>query len=144
MTTTGLRTFDHSLVTTKQWLSEVKDVLGLEDEQQAFFITRAVLHTLRDRLPVSQVAKFAAQMPMLLQGVYYHEWTPAGKPIKMRTRQEFLAAVAQRLLNRYHPAQAVTGVFSVIQKKIPQGEIDDIKKILPAAIRELWPPPEQD
>ena len=95
MTTTGVRTFDQSLETTREWLQEVQELMGLDDEQRAFRVMRAVLQTLRDRLTVEAAAKFAAQLPMLLQGVYYHGWTPAGKPIKIRNREEFLARVAR-------------------------------------------------
>jgi len=139
MTTTGVRTFDQSLETTREWLQEVQELMGLDDEQRAFRVMRAVLQTLRDRLTVEAAAKFAAQLPMLLQGVYYHGWTPAGKPIKIRNREEFLARVAEGLLWEHDPEEACRAVFSVLEHRMPGGEIEDVKRILPEAIRDLWP-----
>lgn len=139
MTTTGLRTFDHSLATTKEWLKEVQDRLALGDQQQAFVVTRGVLHTLRDRLTVEETAQFAAQLPMLLQGLYYHEWSPMGKPEKVRSKEEFLGIIADRLMGKYPPEDAARAVFKVIEQRMTMGEVEDVKSILPAEIRSLWP-----
>jgi uncharacterized protein (DUF2267 family) len=139
MITTGVRTFDQSLETTRQWLLEVQEQMGLDDEQRAFRIMRAVLQTLRDRLTVEEAVQFAAQLPMLLQGVYYHGWTPAGKPVKIRSRAEFLEKVAEGLLRQHDPEEACRVVFRVLEQRMPGGEIEDVKRILPAPIRDLWP-----
>lgn len=139
MTTTGVRTFDQSLETTKEWLREVQELMGLDDEQRAFRVMRAVLQTLRDRLTIEEAAQFAAQLPMFLQGVYYHGWTPTGKPIKIRNRQEFLDRVAEGLLREHDPEEACRTVFRVLEERMPGGEIEDVKRILPEAIRDLWP-----
>jgi uncharacterized protein (DUF2267 family) len=137
--TTGVRTFDQSLETSREWLREVQELMGLDDEQRAFRVMRAVLQTLRDRLTVEETAQFAAQLPVFLLGVYYHGWTPAGKPIKIRSRQEFLDRVAEGLMREHDPEEACRAVFQVLQERMPGGEIEDVKRILPEAIRDLWP-----
>jgi uncharacterized protein (DUF2267 family) len=139
MTTTGVRTFDHSLETTREWLREVQDLMGLDDEQRAFRVLRAVLQTLRDRLTIEEAAQFAAQLPMFLQGVYYHGWTPTGKPIKIRSREEFLDRVAEGLMREHDPEEACRAVFRVLEERMPGGELEDVKRILPEPIRDLWP-----
>jgi uncharacterized protein (DUF2267 family) len=138
-TTTGVRTFDQSLETTKEWLQAVQEQMGLDDEQRAFRVLRAVLQTLRDRLTVEEAAQFAAQLPMLLQGVYYHGWTPTGKPLKIRSRQEFLDLVAAGLMRQHDPEEACRTVFRVLEEKMPGGVLEDVKRILPEPIRDLWP-----
>jgi len=139
MTMTGVRTFDQSLETTRQWLRDVQEQMGLDDEQRAFRVLRAVLQTLRDRLTVEEAAQFAAQLPMLLQGVYYHGWTPTGKPLKIRSRHEFLDHVAENLMREHDPEEACRTVFRVLEERMPGGEIEDVKRILPESIRDLWP-----
>jgi uncharacterized protein (DUF2267 family) len=138
-TTTGVRTFDQSLETTKEWLQAVQEQMGLDGEQRAFRVLRAVLQTLRDRLTVEEAAKFAAQLPVLLQGVYYHGWTPTGKPLKIRNRQEFLDKVAEGLMRQHDPEEACRTVFRVLEERMPGGVIEDVKSILPEPIRDLWP-----
>jgi uncharacterized protein (DUF2267 family) len=139
MTTTGVRSFDTSLETTREWLRDLQEQMGLDDEQRAFRVMRAVLQTLRDRLTVEEAAQFAAQLPMLLQGVYYHGWTPRGKPDKMRSREEFLDRVADNLMREHDPEEACRAVFMVLERRMPDGEVEDVKRILPEPIRELWP-----
>ena len=138
-TTTGVRTFDQSLETTREWLQAVQEQMGLDDEQRAFRIMRAVLQTLRDRLTVEEAAKFAAQLPMLLQGVYYHGWTPTGQPLKIRSRQEFLDKVAEGLIRQHDPEEACRTVFRVLEERMPGGVREDVQSILPEPIRRLWP-----
>jgi len=138
-TTTGVRTLDQSLETTKERLLEVQEPMGLDDEQRAFRVRRAVLQTLRDRLTVEEAAQFAVQLPMLLQGVYYHGWTPAGKPAKIRSRAEFLDKVAEGRMRQHDPEEACRIVFRVLEQRMPGGGIEDVKRILPGPIRDLWP-----
>jgi uncharacterized protein (DUF2267 family) len=138
-TPTGVRTFDQSLETTREWLQAVQKQMGLDDEQRAFRVLRAVLQTLRDRLTVEETAQFAAQLPMLLQGVYYHGWTPKGKPLKIRSRQEFLDRVAEALFRQHDPEEACRTVFRVLDERMTGGEVEDVKRILPESIRDLWP-----
>jgi len=59
-----------------------------------------VLHAPRDRLPVQETADLAAQLPVLIRGIYYEGWDPARVPMKM-SRDGFTARV-----RRY--AQATT------------------------------------
>jgi uncharacterized protein (DUF2267 family) len=138
MTTTGLSTLDHSLATTHEWLEDVREELSLEDREQALIVLRAVLHTLRDRLSVEETAEFAAQLPMLLQGLYYHGWTPAGKPLKIRDKQEFLGMIAERLMSNRPPEEAARAVFKMLSNRMTTGQIADTKGILPGEIREMW------
>jgi uncharacterized protein (DUF2267 family) len=138
MTVTGLKSFDHSLTTTQQWLSDVKEELHLGTQEQAYEVTRAVLHTLRDRLTVEQAVKLAAQLPMLLQGVYYHGWSVAGKPEKIRHKEEFLSKIADKLMGKHPPEESARAVFQVMQKRVTCGEVCDVIGSLPKDIQQLW------
>jgi uncharacterized protein (DUF2267 family) len=137
--TTGVTTFDQSLNTTVEWLKDLQEEMGLDDEQRAFRVMRAVLHALRDRLTIEEATDFAAQLPMLLQGVYYHGWTPRGKPERIRSLDEFLDKIAENLMREHDPEEAARAVFLVLKRRMPGGEIEDIKRILPEPIRDLWP-----
>jgi uncharacterized protein (DUF2267 family) len=65
------------------------------DRRRAYRALAAVLHALRDRLTVDEVAQLGAQLPILVRGLYYDQWHhPAGKPDRLRHKEEFLAAVA--------------------------------------------------
>ena len=140
MTQTSLAAFDSTLQTTNIWLNDALERLGWQDHHRAYHALRAVLHALRDRLPVEQAAALAAQLPMLVRGFYYEGWHPHGKPVKERHKEEFLAHIAAAF--RDDPdvyAERVTrAVFRVLAKHVSAGEIDSVKNCLPGGLRSLW------
>jgi uncharacterized protein (DUF2267 family) len=100
-----------------------------------------VLHALRDRLTVDEAAHLGAQLPLLVRGLYYDQWHPAGKPERLRHPAEFLAAVADQLddLGPISAEDVTRAVFAVLEEHIAQGEIEDVKGQLPSHLRQLWP-----
>ena len=118
-------------------------MLDRKDKHTAYLAFRSTLHALRDRMTVEEVAHLAAQLPMLMRGFYYEGWDPTGKPHKLRTREEFLARMAQELEGAddgLDPELLARAVFAVLDKRIARGEIDHVKASLPEKIRQLWPP----
>lgn len=138
MTTTGIRTFDHALDTSREWLKDLREEMELLNDDEALVVFRAVLHTVRDRLRAEEASDLAAQLPMFLQGVYYHEWTPTGKPVKMRHKEEFLDAISEKLMGDYDPSEAMESVFAVLGRRMSEGELKDVRDNMPEDIRELW------
>lgn len=141
MSVTAIAPIERTVHTTNAWLEELRLETGLEDRQQAYHVLRSVLHALRDRLTVVEAAELGAQLPMLVRGLYYEGWTPAGKPLRERKREEFLAHIAAALRESpgIYPEGVAWGVFRVLERHISAGEIGDVKSILPAEIRALWP-----
>jgi uncharacterized protein (DUF2267 family) len=96
---------------------------------------------LRDRLTVEEAAHLGAQLPMLVRGFYYEGWSPAGKPVKERHKEEFCAHVKEYFQKeeKIDAEKIVRGVFKMLSRRITEGEIEDIKHIMPPELRELWP-----
>src|SRR6266508_6772917 len=140
MGATSLDVFDTTVQKTNRWLNELMQVLGWQEKQKAYLALRAVLHALRDRLTVEEVAQLGAQLPMLIRGFYYEGWDPTGKPLRLRRPEGFLALIAQefpRDLDDYEPL--ARAVFAVLARRVSEGEIEDVKQVLPEGIREFWP-----
>jgi uncharacterized protein (DUF2267 family) len=140
MSSTGLEVFDETLHKTNTWLKEIAQALDL-DRHGAYQVLRAVLHCLRDRLMVNEAAQFGDQLPMLVRGIYYEAWHPAGKPNKIRSRDEFVAGIAARIAKTQpiDTEKATRAVFQTLETHISPGEIDDVIQVLPKEIRTLWP-----
>lgn len=133
--------FDKTVSKTHDWIKDVMAELGWEDEHKAYSALRVTLHALRDRMTIEEVAQFGAQLPMLVRGFYYEGWNPTGKPLKQRHKEEFLDPILDHFWSDIdvNPEQVVRGVFNVLTRRISEGEISDIKHLMPKHLRELWP-----
>jgi uncharacterized protein (DUF2267 family) len=140
MSATGLEVFDTTIQKTNIWLNDLERQAGFPNRHAAYKALRATLHALRDRLIIDEVAQLAAQLPMLIRGLYYEGWDPTAKPLRLRHRDEFLERIAQELRGGDHmdPELAARGVFEVLALHVSEGEIEDIRHLLPGKVRDLW------
>jgi uncharacterized protein (DUF2267 family) len=141
MSAVGLEGLEHTVQLTHIWINELDERLGWNNKPRTYRLLKTVLHALRDWLQVSESADFAAQLPGLLRGAYYEQWRPATTPVKKRSKANFLARVEQsfRPDPLARPAQEVTKVFGLLADKISAGEIEDVRRALPADLQDLWP-----
>lgn len=133
--------FDKAISKTRLWLKELEMELGMDNPNEAWRALRAVLHAVRDRLPVKECTEFAAQLPVMIAGMYYTGWTPMDKPAKMRSLDEFMDAVAQNLPKGLDPERVTRGVISVIERHVSPGEVRDVRRNFPEHLRQLWEEP---
>jgi uncharacterized protein (DUF2267 family) len=54
---------------------------------------------------------------------------------------KFLAHIEQRFQghNCVDPERVARSVFTVLAMRVTEGEIEDVKHVLPAEMRDLWP-----
>jgi len=130
-----------TLQKTNLWVKELAAELGLglEDTLLAF---RTITHALRDRLPVTEAVQLAAQLPLVLKGVYFDGWKPSRTPVKIRTKHEFFEWVSPQLLRgirKVDVEDVSRAVLRFLARHISEGEIHQIRGIMPEELRELWP-----
>jgi uncharacterized protein (DUF2267 family) len=142
MAQTGLATFDTTLERTNHVLKEIERAYGWPKERrnQAYDALRAVLHAVRDRLPVEETAQLAAQLPMLVRGICYEGWDPSRVPVKM-DREAFLDRV-----RREFPFEIDGGierltqtVLAALRQHITDGEWEDVKANFPKDLAGVLP-----
>jgi uncharacterized protein (DUF2267 family) len=141
MSVTAIAPIESTIHITNTWLKELMEELGWEDRHQAYRALGSVLHALRDRLTVAEAADLGAQLPMLIRGLYYEGWNPNGKPDKKLKKEEFLARIGADFRGHAEifPEGVAWAVFKLLQRHVSAGEIGDVKHVLPAQIRLLWP-----
>ena len=139
MSQTGVTAFDSTIQTTNVWLREILERLGWQERHRAYHALRAVLHALRDRLPVDQVAALGAQLPMLIRGFYYEGWQPSKPQTKTRHLEDFLSAIEDEAGRSFAPdvQSKVKAVFATIAGKIDAHEIEKLRKVLPSELQPL-------
>ena len=137
--TARLDIFDRSVEKANVWITEVAAGLETEDRHQAYRVLRAFLHVLRDRLPAPEAAQVAAQLPLLIRGLFYEGWQPARVPLRYRDPVEFVDRVAHEALlhGDTEASFAVTAAARVLRRHVSAGEIDDVLRTLPAGLRSL-------
>jgi uncharacterized protein (DUF2267 family) len=141
MSSHGLEGIQHSVHLTHQWISDLDAALGWDDKPRTYRLLRAVFHALRDGLPATESADFAAQLPAYLRGVYYEGWRPATTPHRYRSQAEFIDRVtaampAERLID---PDVAIEIVFDMLATRISAGELRQVVNALPRHLERLWP-----
>lgn len=139
MSVTSDHVFDATTHKTNEWLKGVMRELGWDDRHRAYHALRAVLHTLRDRLPNHEAVDLGAQLPMLVRGMYYEGWVLDRDPKRLRKEAGFLAAVAADFPGdpSADAEQITRAVFSVIANHVTAGEIKDVVLNLPEDLRML-------
>jgi len=131
----GLESIDNA------WINDLDSQLRWNDKHKTYRVLAAVLHALRDWLPINEATDLAAQLPTHLRGVYYEQWRPATVPVKKRSKADFLGRVNAAFANDPlpEPEFTVTAVLLLLSDKITSGEISDVREALPADLRALWP-----
>jgi uncharacterized protein (DUF2267 family) len=123
------------------WVNEVMHETGAYDRHGALRALRAGLHALRDRLTLAETVQLAAQLPTIVRGIYFESWTPAHQPVRIRSKQEFLALVERELQpNDPDPETVARAVFLLLRHHVSAGEIANVRDILPGPIEALWEP----
>lgn len=108
-------------------------------------VLRAVLHTLRERITISESFNMMAQLPMFLKAIYVDNWKYREKPIRL-DKEEFLKEV-ERHQNQYGEYEfswekstenIVKLVIKELSSYIAKGEFEDIMAQLPEDIETMF------
>jgi len=80
-------------------------------------------------------------LPMLVRGFYYEGWRLTEKPLKERRKEAFLAHIADAFRDSpdVDTEEVARAVFQVLARHVTGGEIEEVKRCLPAELRWLWP-----
>ena len=114
-------------------MKQIETELGWENQRNmSYAVLRTVLHALRDRLTVQEAADLAAQLPLLVQGIFYDGWNPSSVPKKIH-KDEFLEEIRKNFTFSIDRSinEVVIVVLSVLRKHVSEGELEDVLSVLP-------------
>ena len=139
MAVTGISTLDHAPQIFAEWLNELCDDLGWQ-KPRAYLLLCETLHAVRDFLTVDEAADLAAQLPVLVRGVYYDGWDPSRTPVKPRNKSDLLKRIESRFQKEplENTERAVTAVFDLLRRHVSWGEFQQVKQSMRKPIQELW------
>ncbi|HET9077254.1 MAG TPA: DUF2267 domain-containing protein [Acidimicrobiales bacterium] len=127
-----LEVINKTVAKTYDWVGAVVERADLDDLHDGFQVLRAVLHALRDRVEPDVAAHLAAQLPLLLRGVFYEGWDP-GRSLQRSSVTEFLARVEREagLKGTSEAEDATRAVITVIGEEAGYGTVDHLAAVLP-------------
>lgn len=129
---------DATVQQTNEWIQELCQELHTDDPQRAYLALRAFLHTARDQLTIEEVAQFAAQLPMLIRGIYYEGWDPTRNPARIRHRDEFLQRIGEEaIFPDLDPVRVISAVTRVLNRHMSPGQTEQLLHSMSHEIREL-------
>ena len=130
-----------------EFMNKLADSLGHPQETaRAGIVLRAVMHTLRDRITISESFDVMAQLPMFLKAVYVENWKYLESPKDFKTIDEFKDEV-KRLQDQYgeqefswdrHTEDIIAIVFEEISNYLTEGQTRHILDQLPKEIEILY------
>lgn len=142
MPETGFSSFSTTVDKTNRILKEIEDAYGWTKERrnQSYKALRGVLHALRDRLTVEESAQLAAQLPMLVRGLYFEGWDPTRVPQQM-DQSAFLDRIRRDVPYGFRGSVAdlVRVVLNAVRQYVTEGEWRDIKTSVPKSLSSVLP-----
>ncbi len=138
--------FDKYAQEANEFMNKLAKDLGHPDERnRAGMILRAVMHTLRDRITISESFNVLAQLPMFLKAVYVENWKYSERPATYSKIEDFKNEVKkqQELYGEQDfnwqksTEEIIHIVMDHLKQYISQGEIEDIMAQLPEELEEL-------
>jgi uncharacterized protein (DUF2267 family) len=129
--------FGEAIGHANEWVAAVAEQLD-DDRERGYRALRAALHVLRDRLTVEGAAHLAAQLPLIVRGIFFEGWDPSAVPDKMHA-DEFLERVRDEaiLQTTDEAEEAVRAVMSVMWERLTPGALDHVAAQLPADLQPL-------
>lgn len=140
MTKTTISNFSQAAQQAQQWVNEVADELNW-NSPRAYRLLRAVLHALRDWLPPEEMSDLAAQLPVLVRGVFFEGWKPMKDLGRDRGKGDFIVVVRKEFGfdEEVDFERAIGAVFRLIDRHVSPGEVEQVRNSMRKALQQLWP-----
>lgn len=89
----------------------------------------------------NEAAQLSAQLPLLIRGIFYEGWRPSDTPLMKQHKDSFVARIDAKLVGypEYRGEEDIRTVFKLLNARISEGEVEDIRSALPSPIRDFWP-----
>ncbi|MEX0660633.1 MAG: DUF2267 domain-containing protein [Balneolaceae bacterium] len=139
--------FEKHIHEVNEYINQLADSLGhSQEKQRVMIIWRAVMHTIRDRIQISESFDLISPLPMILKGVYTTGWKYTESPPYDFTTIEQMKTQVKALQNQYGEQEFSWGksteeIISIVMdslvKYLPEGQMEHIRGQLPQEIKTL-------
>jgi uncharacterized protein (DUF2267 family) len=137
MSSTRAAPVEHATQVAHIWVRDVARVFDTDDQLFAYRALRSWLHCLRDRLTVEAAARFAAQLPDLVRGIWFDGWTPARVPRDYGRDGYVERFAAEASISPHDVPKAAAAVTTAVSGHVTPGQLGKAFDQLPADLRAL-------
>lgn len=130
-------------VKSESLISDIQVSLnGSYSKNEAEFVFKLVLHSIRDHFTIDDSIKFLSNLPIFIKSVYLNGYKPSNAPEKYNGSKEFMVSVISHLLQEKSPhfentnktIENIRIVFQTLIKYIPENNLNCIKSLYPLNI----------
>lgn len=124
-----------------EFIQRVQEKAGLESSEEAVRVTKAVFETLGERLYRTEQSQLAAQLPKGIKEFFVARQPPENtrRDVQGFSLEEFYNRVSARAkIGHPHAVRQTKAVMAVLQEAASSGQIEDVKRELPAEYAALF------
>lgn len=130
-----------------RFVNNLAEELGHPGEiSRTGIVLRAVMHSLRERITISESLHLLSQLPMFLKAIYVDEWKYRDKPLDLNTVEDFKEEVKlhqvqygeQEFNWSKSTEEIIKTVFAALNTYVSEGEFEDIIAQMPKDLKELF------
>lgn len=143
--------FDKYAEEGKLFVNNLAEELGHPEEiSRTGIVLRAVMHSLRERITISESLHFLSQLPMFLKAIYVDQWKYREKPLDLNTVEDFKEEVKQHQMQygeqefswSKSTEEIIRIVFAELNTYVTEGEFEDIIAQMPKDLKGLFRGPD--
>ena len=144
----------NSPVDVEKFVHEVNDYVNQlaidldhpNEQKRVLIIWRAVMHSIRDRITISESFDLIAPLPLILRGIYTTGWKYTESPPYDYTTVEQMKEQVESLQNQYGEQEfdwsrstddIISIVLDSLERYYTEGQMDHIRSQLPEDLKSL-------
>lgn len=139
--------FDKFVQQAYEYINQLAADLGHPDEKErALIIWRAVMHTIRDRVHISESFHLMSQLPTILKGIYAEGWKYHEKPPKRFKGVDEMKDEVKALQDQYGETifdweksteEIISITVNSLKRFVTEGQLEHIADQMPKDVKEL-------
>lgn len=140
----GIGKYFHEL---HDYVNQLSSDLGHpEEKKRVMIIWRAVMHTIRDRISISESLDLISPLPMILKGMYTMGWKYSETPPYDYNTIEQMKDQVKELQDKYgeqefdwqkSTEEIISITLNSLNRYFTEGQMDHIRNQLPEEVRAL-------
>jgi uncharacterized protein (DUF2267 family) len=129
---TNIIALDRAVSNALEIIDQIQDELGWESRDKTYQAIKAVLQSIRDRLPIEEVVHFSANLPLIFKGMMMDGYSLKDKPLRIRDLESFLEYIQANydasMRDMINSEDAFVTVVGILHRRMGGGEMCKLQR----------------